>query len=208
MTASTVHTGSYDLHAFDALGLIGRILLTTDGTVTGMLEQITGEPIVAADLVHGGQPPTGAAAALGHQAGGGRLVVRATNLTGSSSGVTYVRARSALVTDALPRDLYADLVGTQEPIGRLLRRHRVETFRELLSGRLLVDGENPGPLDDLAPSGTVPVGHGREPARVTGAWRTYRLRIGGRPAAVIGEVFTAHCLAACTADEPVGSDVP
>ncbi|MEW2085665.1 hypothetical protein [Streptomyces sp. NPDC005283] len=208
MTASTVHTGSYDPHAFDALGLVGRLLLTADGTVTGMLEQITGERIVAAGLVHGGQPPIRAAIEFAHPAGAGRLVVRATNLTGSSSGVTYVRARSALVPDALPRDLYADLVGTREPIGRLLRRHRVETFRELLTGRLLVDGENPDPLDDPAASGTDPVRHGPESARVTGACRTYRLHIGGRPAAVIGEVFTAHCLAACTADAPVRSDVP
>jgi chorismate-pyruvate lyase len=64
---------------------------------------------------------------------GGSLLTRTTHLVGSVTGTVYVRARSVFAVEAVPPPLQADLRRTDEPIGRLLRRHRIETFREILS---------------------------------------------------------------------------
>ncbi|MGW4420953.1 hypothetical protein [Streptosporangium sp. NPDC004631] len=195
---------SSSIQALDRLGVVGRLLMTSDGTITAMLEEITGDRIVTADLARGGRAPGRAAAILGHAPGQGALLVRSTNLVGAASGLTYVRARTVLVPDALPREVYRDLMGTRETIGRLLRYHRVETFREPLGGRLLRKGENPDPLDDDIAAVADRAVDGPEPEPVAGACRTYRVFIGGRPAALIGEVFAAVCFV-CDCDPPVGA---
>ncbi|WP_328959077.1 hypothetical protein [Kitasatospora purpeofusca] len=115
-----------------------------------------------------------------------------------------------LSTDALPGPVHRDLTTTSEPIGRVLRRRRVETFRELLCIRVLFGGEGADPLDQAhawaraSGSGRGPdCGPNRGPDRtVTGAQRVYRVFIGGRPAMVVGEVFTAACLRLSDAPAP------
>ncbi|MDY0816734.1 hypothetical protein [Kitasatospora purpeofusca] len=188
----------------DRLSAFGRLLVTTDGTVTTLLEELLGGPIRLAGLRHGGPAPAGALAALadGPGPGTGPVLTRSTQLVAAGSGTTLVRARSVLSTDALPGPVHRDLTTTSEPIGRVLRRRRIETFRELLCVRVLFGGERADPLDQAhawarAPgSGRGPdCGPNRGPDRtVTGAQRVYRVFIGGRPAMVVGEVFTAACL--------------
>ncbi|XRQ09191.1 chorismate--pyruvate lyase family protein [Actinomadura welshii] len=153
----------------DRLGLAGRLLLTSDGTVMPMLEQIVGERVVTAGLRQSAAPvDPGEAALFDHP--GPALVTRTTHLVGAVTGTVYVRARSVLCPDAMPDALRADLLTTAAPIGRLLRGHRVESFREILSMRV--------PGDDGRPA---------EPSR------RYLVFIGGRPALLIEETFTAEC---------------
>ncbi|MFB0619132.1 chorismate pyruvate-lyase family protein [Streptomyces sp. AGS-58] len=157
--------------SFDRLGVAARMLLTTDGTVTPMLEQMVGEPIITSQLSHDTRVSRTDIAAMPQSLGHDRLIARTTQLVGAHSGTVYVHARSVLVLDALPEPLRTDLVTTQEPIGRLLRKHRVESFRELLTCSV---------PDDF-------------PSR-EGASRRYRVFVGGIAALLIEEFFSSACL--------------
>jgi chorismate-pyruvate lyase len=161
----------------DRLGLIGQLLLTSDGTVTPMLEQIVGEKIVTALLNQSVAPVNQKTAALMSFPGTG-LVTRTTNLTGAVTGTVYVRANTVFSPDAIPALLRTDLLGTDEPIGRLLRRHRVECFREIISVDI---PEYPRPLEPR---------------------RKYLVFIGGMPSLLIEESFTASCVEFCTTGMP------
>jgi chorismate-pyruvate lyase len=161
----------------DRIGLIGRLFLSSDGTVTAMLEQIVGEKIVTAHLGQSMAPvDTETAALMPFPATD--LVTRTTNLTGAVTGTIYVRAKTVFSLDATPPPLRTDLLGTDEPIGRLLRRHRVECFREIISVDI---PEYPHPL---------------EPRRL------YLVFIGGSPALLIDELFTPSFAKSCLAGLP------
>ena len=149
------------------LGVLARILMTSDGTVTVMLEQIVGERIVTEGIAQSVAPvDPDTAAALPYPVAG--LVRRTTRLVGAATGRLYVRATSVFAPEALPKRVCTALTLTDEPIGRLLRRERVESFREILA----IDGG------------------GAEPRR------RYVISIGGRPAVHIEETFTPSCFPA------------
>jgi beta-ribofuranosylaminobenzene 5'-phosphate synthase len=133
-----------------------------------MLEQITGEKIVTAQLDQSLTTVDAETEALMSFPAAG-LVTRLTNLVGATTGTIYVRAKSMLSLSAMPRAVRTDLMETDEPIGRLLRKHRVESFREILS----IDV--PEPSFPLAPS------------------RRYLIFISKFPALLIEESFTAEC---------------
>ncbi|XTZ13727.1 chorismate--pyruvate lyase family protein [Micromonospora echinospora] len=162
----------------DRIPLPGRLLLTSDGTVTPMLEQIVGEPIVTAGLTV--TPVAADDDSVGLLPGGQELHCRRTDLVGAVTGTVHVRARSILAVDLLPPQLRADLAETDEPIGVLLRRHRLETYRELLWWRV-----HPGEGDEEAGAGRPPTPR---------ASRRYRLFTGGQAALLIQETFFASCL--------------
>jgi chorismate-pyruvate lyase len=156
------------------LGLIERILMTTDGTVTTMLEQIVGESITTSRLDHRVAPvDPDAAAALPYPVNS--LLTRTTQLIGTETGTVYVLATSVFCPDALPERVRTDLLTIGEPLGRLLRQNRVESFREILSIDLLDE-------------------HGEIQPR-----RRYVICIGGSPAVHIEETFTAQCFRSCAA---------
>jgi len=149
------------------LGPEGRLLLVSDGTVMTMLEQITGELIVTAQLDQSLTTVDQETESLMSPSGG--LVTRLTNLVGAATGTIYIRAKSVLSMSAMPSAVRADLLETDVPIGRVLRKHRIESFREILWVHV---PEHPFPL---TPS------------------RRYLIFIGGIPALLIEESFTADC---------------
>ncbi|HEY0532717.1 MAG TPA: hypothetical protein VGD29_14090 [Actinoplanes sp.] len=167
----------------DPFGLAGRMLIASDATVTPMLEMMVGEPIRTADLTQCPVPADPGDAHLLPAPPGTALLQRTTRLVGARSGVTYVRATSLLLLDALPAELRRDLLVTPEPIGRVLRRTRVETFRDLL--------------------GWEPRGSASDQA-----YRRYRILIGGVPALLIGELFTAACFRGARASAAAPPRVP
>lgn len=157
------------------LGLLERMLMTTDGTVTILLEQIVGESITTSRLDHrAGLADPGAAAALPYPVD--RLLTRTTQLVGTETGTVFVWATSVFCPDALPTGLRTGLLTLGEPIGRLLRQNRVESFREILSIDLVDE-------------------HGRRRPR-----RRYVICIGGSPMVHIEESFTAECFSERAAD--------
>ena len=105
-------------------------------------------------------------------------MTRTANLTGAMTGTIYVRAKTVFCPDAIPVPLRTDLLGTDEPIGRLLRRHRVECFREIISTDI---PEYPSTLEPR---------------------RQYLVFIAGIPALLIEESFTPSWVEFCTAGMP------
>lgn len=170
LTASADPRQEREEKAMDGLGLLERMLMTSDGTVTVMLEQMVGEAISAADLEQSVAPVDPATAGL-LPFPADTLMTRATRLVGVSTGTVYVRATSVFSPDALPERVRAGLLTTREPMGRLLRREQVESFREILSIEAPEDVGAAGPR------------------------RRYVIRIGGSPAVHIEETFTADCFA-------------
>lgn len=171
-----------------SLDALQRILLTTDGTVVQILEAFFREPICLAShvqFVAAISPtdvdlqPTGDETALR----------RKVLLQGARTGRDYVYADTTIVLDRLEPPLRNDLLSTSEPIGRLLRAHRTETFREMLhmgrrraeslSTEFSVDAD-----DELL-------------------FRTYRILTAGRPIMLVAEHFRATPLAAF---QPGGQD--
>lgn len=157
-----------------SLGVLQRVLLTTDGTVVPLLEGCFDEPIRTAERIQAVAPPTPTDAPLELE-GDETVLHRRVLLQGTRTGRNYIYAESAITLDRLPSALSDALLETGEPIGRLLADHRLETFREIL---------------DI----------GRCPAGPHGGWfglsegdellcRTYRIIHGGRPTMRIAEYF-------------------
>jgi len=113
------------------LNAIQRILLTTDGTVTDMLEAYFQEQmqvvVLAQELLDSpesiheldldpGQP----------------ILRREILLRGKLSGRTVLHAESVIVPGRLSERLRIGLMEKQQPIGQLLLADRLETFREIV----------------------------------------------------------------------------
>lgn len=154
------------------LSALQRLLLTTDATVTRLLEVLFGEAIRTDGLEQSCRPASPADAEL-EPAGHETLLCRQTLLQGNDTGHNYLYAEACVVLDRLAPGLREDLLTTSEPIGALLTAHRTETFREVL--RL---GHRPagslGPQFDMDGGDEL-------------VFRTYRIMSGGKPIMLLTE---------------------
>ena len=126
-----------------AIDPFDRMLLTTDGTVTTLLEACTGEPIVTRTTRQAG-PATidrlgaGAgvwwhpAADLLELAPREPLLARRVVLRGARSDVAYVFAESLVAPDRVPGAISDDLLGAGASLGRVLAAGRLETRRSIV----------------------------------------------------------------------------
>ena len=116
----------------DALTAVQRLLLTTDGTLTDALEVALLEPmallkisqrLVSATEMHG-------VLQLNKD---DRVLERRIVLWGRRTGRHYVFAESMVAIDRLPEGFRHDLIESDVPLGRLWVKHRLETYKQLLS---------------------------------------------------------------------------
>lgn len=157
-----------------ALAMVQRLIFNTDATVVRILENCFDERVRTAGLAQDITQGTPSDVDL-ELSGGESILRRSTLLQGCQSGRNYIYAESEIVLDRLPPDVREGLLESSEPIGRLLIRGRVETFRELLrAGRALAGAR--GPDLGAVPGQMVP-------------FRTYRIIVGGRPVMRITELF-------------------
>ena len=158
----------------EGLGVVPRILLTTDGTLTHILEAYADEPVhlvkLAHDLVPGGSAREGLELDDGE-----RALRRIILLKGTVSGTTFVHAHSVVMLDRLPSAVGDGLLGTDLPIGKLLFSCRAETLRQILAMGEERDA-------DVAAHFGVPAD---EPLVA----RTYQIVLDRRPVARITEKF-------------------
>ncbi len=172
-----------------SLSFAQKVLLTTDGTVTHILEAYAGEPITVVKLSEFSEWWDGADGELALEPGD-RVLRRTVLLTGKRTSRAFIYAES-VITDRVGSDLLYDLVTGDTPIGKILARSRLETFRELLD-------------------------YGREPAGAAGAhlgveatdmliWRRYRVLARQKPIMMITEKFpvSAFRLPSEAADDPL-----
>ena len=139
-----------------------RVLLSVDGTVTGVLEAWFGEP-VAVEM-------------LRMQMGEGDVTAdRAVLLTGERTQRRFAHAVSSLDLAALPVVMRDGLVKGTRGIGRLMHDERLETYREL------------GPTWS-EPAGAFAAALGCA-AEATVIGRRYAIWIHGRPSIRIVERF-------------------
>ena len=117
-----------------------RILLTTDGTVTEILEAQFWEAIrivkLYQELVTLGRPVP-----YLDLSPNARVLARKVLLQGSDSARNYIYAESLLVPERLEEKVREGLLGTRKPIGQLMIETRMETFREILACRREPAGE-------------------------------------------------------------------
>jgi chorismate-pyruvate lyase len=150
------------------------VLLRTDGTVTHLVEMYAEEPMVVIKLEQSLRP-------LHEESVDLQLVEpetvlrRKVLLQGSRSGKNFLYAESVIMADRLPPSVRDTLVHTDEPIGRVLNRSRMETFREILRWWQEPAASCADHFD--VDAGTVTIS------------RSYRLWAGQRPIMLITEKF-------------------
>lgn len=156
------------------LSAFQRILLTTDGTVTDILEAFSGESIRVVKLHQDVTPLENAVASL-ELPWGEPALRRSILLQGHMSLVNFLYADSIIALDRLSEGVRDGLLTSKKGIGMLILEHRIETFKEILDCGIepaagLAEHFRIGPEDSLI-------------------HRTYRMLSGGRPIMVITEKF-------------------
>ena len=116
----------------EKLSAFQRILLTTDGTVTEILEAQFWEQI---DLIKLFQEKRINDLEIPYLKinPGTEILVRKILLQGNNSKNNYIYAESILVQEHLDASLQEGLINTDKPLGRLMIEAKTETFREILS---------------------------------------------------------------------------
>jgi chorismate-pyruvate lyase len=156
------------------LSVFQRIILTTDGTLTEILEAFLFEKIRIIKLSEENTVAAQDLPALELTAGHD-LIQRRVLLQGKISHINWIYAESVIVPDRLD-DRYRDrLLHSQESIGRLWLEHRVETYKEIIDSAR-------HPAGNLASHLAV------SPDEFLFS-RTYRVFSGGHPIMTITEKF-------------------
>jgi len=160
----------------DLTGLdpFARILATTDGTVTEILEAWANDNVAVGRLSQREESLASPLSAL--EANARNLVLRReVLLVGAQTRRPLLHAESMILVERLPATIQDGLRQGWAPIGKLLRTYRLETYREFLHlGRNAA-----GPLAaqfHLAPTDNL-------------IERIYRIFAGGRPVMLIQEEF-------------------
>jgi chorismate--pyruvate lyase len=108
--------------------LLQDALLKTDGTVTDLLELFTDEEIIIEKIAPGLYTSECERPECGHEPGS---VVRDVILLGKSTGNRYIFAHSHLFPAALAPAVQTRLNTTSDPIGKVLKEYRTESFRQI-----------------------------------------------------------------------------
>lgn len=110
-----------------------RILLGTDGSVTGLLEILTRNPVDITTLIQEVHPANTAIADLLGVECGTEVNYRVVELRNRSSGQVLLYAISHTPLSRLEPAFRTDLMRADIPIGKILRVHRIESRRDILS---------------------------------------------------------------------------
>ena len=109
-----------------------RIILTTDGTLTEILEAYLFEPLQVVKLSEEVMVQTS-----GHETlqldSGSRVIDRKICLQGKISMRNFIYAESTLALDRLDETFQHELLESKVPMGKLWRQNRLETFKEIIS---------------------------------------------------------------------------
>jgi len=108
-----------------------RILLTTDGTLTEILEAYLFEPLLIVKLSEEIILTTQDIPPLDLKSGS-EVIERKVLLQGKISRKNFIYAESRLVADRLELKFRDELLKSQIPMGRLWLEHKIETFKEII----------------------------------------------------------------------------
>jgi len=122
------------------LSPVQKLLLVTDGSVTQLLETVTGN-MVAVETDR--QEIVGADTATAERLGirkGDPVNHRVVDLKDTGTGRILVHAISETPISRLPPEFRDDLMKADIPIGRIISHHRIEARREILNARVADTG--------------------------------------------------------------------
>lgn len=108
-----------------------RICAGTDGSVTQLLEVLTGKSVEVKTLEQRVIKATPDIAELLEIEEGDEVNERLVTL--SAGGTVYVLAKSLAPIKRMPQAMRNDLMRADIPIGRILREHKLETRRDILN---------------------------------------------------------------------------
>ena len=153
-----------------------KFLLGTDGSVTQILEAITGKPVVIETRVQKivkADPATAEFLGIGQ---GEPVNYRVVEIKTPASGEVLIYAISHTPLSRLTPEFKDDLMKADIPIGRIIQNHRIEARREILNTRVSPASEETGRIFSLC---------SKEPLLS----RQYRIIHEGKPLIFIEEQF-------------------
>ena len=116
---------------------VQKFLLGTDGSVTQILESITGKKVVIRTLVQKVIPADRAAADNLSIVEGDPVNFRIVEIRTEEGGEVLIYAVSYTPVNRLSPAFKDDLMKADIPIGRIIRQHHIEARREILNVRVL-----------------------------------------------------------------------
>jgi beta-ribofuranosylaminobenzene 5'-phosphate synthase len=123
---------------------VQKFLLGTDGSVTQILESITGKKVVIRTLVQKVIPADRAVADNLSIAEGDPVNYRIVEIRTEESGEVLIYAVSHTPINRLSPEFKDDLMKADIPIGRIIKQHHIEARREILNARVLPATEEAG----------------------------------------------------------------
>lgn len=118
------------------LSSVQKILLGTDGSVTQLLESVTGHPVSVRTREQAVVQADTLAAERLNIAPGDAVNHRVVELLDTTTGEVLIWARSQTPVARLAPEFRDDLMKADIPIGRIIERHHIEARREILSARV------------------------------------------------------------------------
>jgi beta-ribofuranosylaminobenzene 5'-phosphate synthase len=165
--------------AVGRLSPVQKMLLGTDGSVTCLLEVVTGSPVEIETLVQKVVAADEAVSSELEVEPGDEVNYRVVKLKNSLSGETLIHATSFTPIKRLEDRFRCDLMRADIPIGTILKKHRIESRRDLLSVRALSDAGELKRVFNV---------FGKEPMLS----RDYKIIRHGQPLMAITETFPYH----------------
>jgi chorismate-pyruvate lyase len=163
--------GAARLELWRNLSPVQRSILGSDGSFTLLLTALLGHEVKVALIEQRVEQMPHYGAAIQLQAGA-RILNRNVRLYVERDR-NIVFASSVIALDRVPPPLASDLLAGQETIGRILRNHRLETFRELVDW-------------GSAPTPDEATGHF---LNLEMMYRSYRIVSSGKPVMIVTEFF-------------------
>jgi beta-ribofuranosylaminobenzene 5'-phosphate synthase len=123
-----------------------KFLLGTDGSVTQLLEAVTGHPVSITTLVQEIIPADAAVADQLSISIGESVNHRVVELKDAETGTVLIYAVSETPLSRLSPEFKDDLMRADIPIGKIISRHKIEARREILAARVTSADDTTGPL--------------------------------------------------------------
>lgn len=129
---------------------IQKFLLGTDGSVTQLLESVTGKKVVIRTLVQEVLPAGQEVASNLQIAPGDPVNHRVVEIRTEGEGDVLIYAISDTPVARLPPEFRDDLMKADIPIGRIIRQHHIEARREILTARVTPAGDEAGRIFSIS----------------------------------------------------------
>ena len=137
------------------LSRVQKILLGTDGSVTQLLEAITGHPVTVKTLVQEIVPADTQTAGRVDVSVGDPVNHRVVELRDTVTKEVLIYAISETPVERLSPSFKHDLMMADIPIGKIIKQHHMEARREILSARVTASTTETGRIFSLCPKEPV-----------------------------------------------------